>query len=24
VAIALAHHPTVPTIVVPDRGHDPF
>jgi nucleotide-binding universal stress UspA family protein len=24
VAVALAHHPTVPTIVVPDRGHDPF
>jgi nucleotide-binding universal stress UspA family protein len=24
VAIALAHHPTVPTIVVPDPGHDPF
>jgi nucleotide-binding universal stress UspA family protein len=24
VAIALAHHPTVPTIVVPDHGHDPF
>jgi nucleotide-binding universal stress UspA family protein len=24
VAIALAHHPTVATIVVPDPGHDPF
>jgi nucleotide-binding universal stress UspA family protein len=24
VAIALAHHPTVPTIVVPHHGHDDF
>jgi nucleotide-binding universal stress UspA family protein len=24
VAVALAHHPTVPTIVVPYHGHDPF
>jgi nucleotide-binding universal stress UspA family protein len=24
VAVALAHHPTVPTIVIPESGHDPF